>query len=98
MFFFESKINEYLYFFLITYKSCILNFQFFLIVLVFLFHIKINLKAIRMLRKVFYLFFIIAATLLTPPDIFSQLFVFSLLMLFFETFIFYSICKLILIR
>lgn len=89
---FEAKIDEYVDFFLSTYTTCVLSFQFiFIIGLVFFCYFKNNLSALRYFRKIIYLIFLILATVLTPPDAFSQLTVFAFFLAVFEVLVFLNI-------
>lgn len=74
-FYLEAKINEYINFYINLYYICCLNFQLFILFFIFLDHIKENLASLKIFRKFFYFSFFLIATLLTPPDIFSQVFV-----------------------
>lgn len=71
--FFEAKINEYISFYINLYFICYLNCQMFMILILFLMYTKGDLRVIKKFRKIFYLLFIIFATIITPPDIISQL-------------------------
>ena len=91
--YFESKINEYLYFYTSSYYTFVFCFQ----ILAFLFLMfdfsKSNTELVQKFRKFFYYFFIIFSTLVTPPDVFSQLFLSSCLIFNYETLVFYFIYK-----
>jgi sec-independent protein translocase protein TatC len=83
-FYFEAKLNEYLDFYITFYFLLLLNFQFFL--LIFLIgnrYTQIVQKATTF-RKFFYFLFFISATVLTPPDIISQLLVCTSLIWIYE--------------
>jgi len=69
----EAKINEYLDFYINLYYLCCLNFQFLIILSVFLESIKNNLGKLKTFRKFFYFGFFFIATIVTPPDILSQI-------------------------
>ena len=70
---FEAKINEYLKFYINLYFMCSLSCQMFMVIILFLIYIKGDLKLIKKFRKIFYLLFVIFATIITPPDVTSQL-------------------------
>ena len=74
-FYLEAKINEYINFYINLYYICGLNFQLFILFFIFLDHIKENLASLKIFRKFFYFSFFLIATFLTPPDVFSQVFV-----------------------
>lgn len=82
----EARIADYLNFFFETYflLNAILH-----IFLIFLFLLsKITLNYILKYRKLFYLLFFIFATLMTPPDVISQIIVGTFFIIFFEAFLF----------
>lgn len=71
---FEPKIVEYLEFCIFLYSTCIFYSQFFAILLFVIFYFTNNSKFIKKFRKLYYYSFLIFSTLITPPDIFSQIF------------------------
>jgi sec-independent protein translocase protein TatC len=71
-FHYEARINEYLYLYFKIYYIWCLNSQFLVFFYLFLEYFKNDLKYIKKLRKIFYLVFLIIATIITPPDILSQ--------------------------
>jgi sec-independent protein translocase protein TatC len=71
--YFEAKINEYLKFYTHLYFMCNLSCQIFMVIILFLIYIKGDLKLIKKFRKIFYLSFVVFATIITPPDITTQL-------------------------
>jgi len=86
--YFEGKLNEYVEFYI---TSCIVFFFISQLVLtVFFFSSKIkNISSIvKYYRKIVYVLFLILATIFTPPDVFSQLLIFSLSQFFYELLIF----------
>jgi sec-independent protein translocase protein TatC len=84
---FEAKIVEYFNFYTSFYFMCELYFQS-VIFIFFIFHYyNINFKIIRKFRKIFYFYFLILATFLTP-DVISQIFLVALLIFAYEIFIF----------
>lgn len=80
-FYFEAKLIEYFQFYINLYYTCIFSFQFFTVLIIFLEYININSNTVKNFRKFFYFIFVIFATLITPPDIFSQIFL-SLVVVF----------------
>ena len=72
---YESKISEYLIFYTNTYKTCIFYSQIFLLPVLCWKYIKVDLSVYNSFRKIFYYFCIFFSTIITPPDIFSQIFV-----------------------
>lgn len=87
--YFEAKIKEYLDFYISLYYTVLVNFQLFVLMFIFFKYSGANLKLIKKSRKLSYFFFV--STLLTPPDVFSQLTLSLIFILLYELFIFYSI-------
>lgn len=81
---FEAKVSEYVNFFTKVYFGCNLYLQSLTFLVLFLRHFFINKKLVKNYRNIFYLGFLITATGLTPPDVFSQFIVFTGLTFFFE--------------
>jgi sec-independent protein translocase protein TatC len=76
---FEAKLSEYLDFYLYLYYMCTFYSQFF-IALFFIFnYFSVTTKNIKTYRKLYYFVFCIFSTLISPPDVFSQI-SFSLLL------------------
>lgn len=92
-FFFEAKISEFFSFVIQTYKICFLSFQFIGggIFLMNNLITKIKIKKIKIFRKIVYFFFYLFSTLITPPDVISQVILGSGLILIYEIFIFVKI-------
>jgi len=90
---FEAKLSEYLTFYIVFYYVCIFYFQIFTGLVVFFNHIKKEITLLKNLRKVFYYFFIIFSTLITPPDVFSQLFISFSIIINYEILVLYIITK-----
>jgi Sec-independent protein secretion pathway component TatC len=85
--FFEAKISEYLIYYINLYSICILNSQFGVFLLVYINSLSKNVLEIKKLRKIFYFLFFFVSTLVTPPDVISQL-CFSVVLIFvYETII-----------
>lgn len=82
--FFEIRITEYLSLYVITYYITILIGQCFLVLFLLLNILKNKLLFIKNTRKVFYLIFFVLATLVTPPDVISQLVLGSAFILIYE--------------
>lgn len=87
---FEAKLNEYLSFYIVLYYLCIFYCQVFSIVFLFLSYINANVVYVKRFRKLYYYLFVVFATLLSPPEIFSQIvisffviFVYELLLFLF---------------
>lgn len=82
--YFEAKASEYISFFMYIYIRCCLQFQIIVILILFLNYFSINKITIKKYRNIFYYVFLLIATILTPPDFFSQLLVFFGLIFIFE--------------
>lgn len=90
-FFFEAKLNEYLIYIASIFNICLLN-TLIMSVLFGLIHNTSNLKNfILNKRKGIYLLFFIIASIITPPDIISQIFLGSISILLFEIYIYFLI-------
>jgi len=90
-FHFEAKLSEYLKFFITFYYICAYYCQIFVFLVFFLDYANTNLKLIRRFRKLFYYLFIFFSTLVTPPDVSSQI-LFSLCLIFiYEVLVFCNI-------
>jgi len=91
--FLEIRVTEYLTLYILTYYITIFVTQCFTLVFFFLGVLKKKLLFIRTTRKIFYLVFFILATLITPPDIISQLILGSIFILMYELVIVIIIAK-----
>ena len=83
--FFEIQITDYLLFYLKTYYICILVSQFFVVIFVLLTFISNKIDVIKTTRKFLFSFFLIFSTLVTPPDVISQLLLTLFLISFYES-------------
>lgn len=88
---FEAKLNEYLDFYISLYYLCFFYFQIF--VFFFFYYLTIGLYNIKKFRKLYYYCFVIFATLISPPEILTQL-LFSLFLIFtYELLLFIFLLK-----
>ena len=87
-FFFEARIFEYFSYFTDFYYTCTFNFQILAISIFFISNLSNKIETVKTFRKLFYFIFIIFATLITPPDIFSQIVLSSILISIYETLLF----------
>jgi sec-independent protein translocase protein TatC len=88
-FFFETKLKEYLSFYFKFFLNNFLISQLFIIFLVnWNFFFKTN-TCIKTIKKKIYLFLIIVSTLLTPPDVFSQILISLITILVYEFFTYF---------
>lgn len=83
--FFEAKISEYLIYYKNLYSLCLLNGQFSLFMLIYINSLSKNVSEIKKLRKIFYFLFFVISTLVTPPDVISQLCFSFILIFIYET-------------
>ena len=96
MFYFEAKLNNYLEFYKNIYFLSISYCQSFTLLFFFFIDINSKLLYIKKFRKLYYYIFLLLATLISPPDILSQICIsfiltciyeFLLFVFFFRTFI-----------
>ena len=92
---FEAKLSEYLNFYIMFYYICAFYCQIFVILVFFFNYINTDLKLIKRFRKLFYYLFIFFSTLITPPDVISQLWCSICLICIYEILIFINIFFLI---
>jgi sec-independent protein translocase protein TatC len=95
---FEAKLNEYLNFYTSLYYICAVYCQIFTVLFFILSYFDDSIKIVKKSRKLYYYFFVIFSTLITPPDVFSQIFISSGLILTYELFILNFMLKNVLIR
>ena len=91
--YFEAKISDYVIFYKDIYFSCFFSFQICVILVFVASYFSQKIKLLKIVRKFFYILLLFFSTVLTPPDIFSQIFMFFSLILCFEGFIFINIFK-----
>jgi sec-independent protein translocase protein TatC len=93
---FEAKLSEYLNFYILLYYICTFYCQIFVALVFFFDYINTNLKLIKKFRKFFYYSFIFCSTLITPPDVLSQILFSISLIGVYETILFINIFNLFL--
>jgi sec-independent protein translocase protein TatC len=82
---FEIKLNEYIEFLLTTIIYFSLGSQFVLLAILYVLNKnQYNLFSLKKVRRYIYVFSFIFATLITPPDLMSQLFLGILIVTFYE--------------
>lgn len=86
--YFEAKLNEYLTFYVALYYLCVFYCQIFTGLFLFLNYINANIKIIRKFRKLYYYFFVLFATIVSPPDVLSQFFISITLIFLYELLVF----------
>lgn len=83
-FYFEARISDYFNFYSNAYTLCLIYCQLFTFLFIFLADIQQNYYYIKNYRKMYYYAFLIFATLMTPPDLISQVFTTFFLILIYE--------------
>ena len=91
--FFEAQITEYVRFYIESCWSFIIINQVFVLIFVCLNFVKDKIIFIKKTRKLIYASFLVFSTIITPPDIISQVIVSLLLMLFYEAILLFLIVK-----
>lgn len=91
--YFEAKINDCVELYLFFYFVCVTLSQLFATIFCFLDVAADRLKLVKKFRKLTYVMFIVFATILTPPDIISQVVVFIVFAGFYETIVAVSVLK-----
>lgn len=89
--FYELKINEYFSFLFLILMY--LNISLVVILIFFFFLIQLKIQYIITFKKIFYLINSLIATFLSPPDLFSQIFLFFFLSFLFEIILLYLILQ-----
>lgn len=92
-FFFEAKAIEYIHSFIDLYYICLLSCQFMTFLVVGLTSLNEKFKKTKEFRKLFYLVFVVFSTLISPPDILSQIVISVGLISIYECVILYNEIK-----
>ena len=85
---FEAKITEYIEFYIKICYHCNAQFQVLVCLILFFSYFNTNKHFIKNHRKTCYLLFLLLGTIITPPEIISQIIVFCVLIILFETVVF----------
>lgn len=91
--YFEAKLNEYLNFYMKFYYIFIFYCQIFSVLLFFFKYTNANCSFIKKFRKLCYYFLVIISTLISPPEILSQIVISLFLICCYELFIFLFLFK-----
>ena len=91
--FFEARLNEYLTYFINLYYLSLLNCQFLALIILILTSLSNQPNKIKTLRRLFYIIFIIFSTIITTPDIISQLIISCSFISLYELFLILKIIK-----
>jgi sec-independent protein translocase protein TatC len=94
---FEAKLDEYIKFYISMYYICVFYCQSFAIFF-FLLSLNFSLKIIKKFRKLYYFIFVTLSTLISPPDIFSQILLSASMIITYEFLVISFIFKNILAR
>lgn len=92
-FYFEARLNEYLAFYMNIYFLCLIYCQYSIVLFVFIVDINVNYLYIKKVRKLYYYMFLLFSTLVTPPDVFSQVFITLIMIGVYEIFLLLLIFK-----
>lgn len=82
--YFEGKINEYIKFYITITITCLIISQTITLIFFFFKNAKNVSDTVKYYRKIFYTFFLLAATFLTPPDVCSQILILIISLFFYE--------------
>lgn len=91
--FFEARLSEYVTYFINLYYLSLVNCQFLALIIFILTSLSSQPSKIKTLRKLFYIIFVIFSTIITPPDIISQLIISCSLIVLYELFLVGKIVK-----
>ena len=94
-FYFEARINEYFNFYTSAYFLCLTYCQLLTFLFLFLVDVGENYLYIKKYRKLHYYVFLIFSTLITPPDLMSQIIITFLTIGVYETIIFVAMFSLL---
>ena len=92
-FFFETKLSEYINFYVSLAYLCNIIYQLIITFFIFLDLIKTNLLIIKQFRRIFYFLFFLTATVISPPEIIFQLTIGINIIIVYELIILSNIIK-----
>lgn len=90
--YFEAKLSEYLDYFMTLSKISTLICQIFTLIFIYITNNKNYLTFIKKYKKIIFFFLFILATIITPPDILSQVILGSFIIIFYEILILFILC------
>jgi sec-independent protein translocase protein TatC len=90
---FEAKLSDFSTFYTKFYFICVMYFQFFLIPILVLKYVKTNFHLYSSFRKPLCYFCVIFSTVVTPPDVLSQIVLSFFSVLCCEILVYFSILK-----
>lgn len=82
--YFESKLSEFFNFCFYFFNIIFIIYIIFIILCLYINFLLKNIQLIKNFRKNFYFMFFVIASLITPPDIISQIFVGLTIIIFYE--------------
>jgi Sec-independent protein secretion pathway component TatC len=91
--FFEAKVTHYVNFYIYTFYNLLIICQVFVCMFFFFKTINYKVNFLKKTKKLYYLLFVIFATLGSPPDVLSQLFLSFSFIFTFEFIIFVILIK-----
>lgn len=83
-FYFEAKLLEYFNFCIFIYYFCLVYCQVFSFFFLFFIDVYSKKIYIKKFRKIYYYCFVILATLISPPEVYSQILIGLILIFFYE--------------
>ena len=92
--FFETKLLDFFNYFTNFYFLCFFSYQFLILILFILNNLIVGKQHIKSFRKFFYIIFLLFSTVITPPDVFSQLIITFCLIVLYEIFTILNYLKL----
>ena len=90
---FEARLKEYFHFFISSYFMYMFYFQFFAFLLLCLNYASFSIKKLKEFRKFNYYCFVILSTVISPPEIISQLCMGFIVILIYEFTLFIYLLK-----
>ena len=87
-FFFEAKLNEYLNFITTVFNTSMLYIFLIFLTFIYIYQLKNALEYLKKYRKKLYFIFFIIASIITPPDLISQITIGTSSIIIFEIYIY----------
>lgn len=96
--FFEAKLVDCVSLYITLYYLGVFYCQIFVVLFFFTSYMNVNALYIKKFRKLYYYFFIVFSTLLSPPEVFSQIVLSFIVICIYEFFIFSFMIKILLYK
>jgi sec-independent protein translocase protein TatC len=90
----EAKLAEYISFYIFFYYNSIIYLHFFTLIFLIFNFADIKIKSIKKFRKLCHYFLLISVTLISSPEIITQIILFLVFLFFYELLIIYFLLKL----